>query len=60
MRDIAEMGLGICSELLSNFTKAEPAIANAFFQAYFLNLLQDIFFVLTDTSHKNGNLFLFF
>lgn len=27
---------------------------NAFFQQYFLNILQDIFFVLTDTDHKSG------
>ncbi len=54
MRDIGDMGLTICTELLSNFSKAEPAIANAFFQTYFISILQDIFFVLTSTSHKAG------
>ena len=33
---------------------AEPTVGNAFFQQYFLSILQDIFFVLTDADHKSG------
>ena len=29
-------------------------MANAFFQQYFLSIMQDIFYVLTDTDHKSG------
>ncbi|OBZ75216.1 Exportin-1 [Grifola frondosa] len=54
MRDIAETGLNLCLEVINNFAGAEPAVSNAFFQQYFLSILQDIFYVLTDTDHKSG------
>lgn len=70
MRDIADTGLNrmsirlfrrafiesrlVCLEVVNNFASAEPAVSNAFFQQYFLSILQDIFFVLTDADHKSG------
>ena len=54
MRDIADMGLSITLDLINNFSKTDQQIANAFFQSYFISILQDIFFVLTSTSHKSG------
>ncbi|KAJ7632457.1 CRM1 C terminal-domain-containing protein [Roridomyces roridus] len=54
MRDIADIGLSLSLEVVNNFAGAEPAVANAFFQQYFLSIVQDIFFVLTDTDHKSG------
>ncbi|KAG0002313.1 Karyopherin transporter [Modicella reniformis] len=54
MRDIADMGLSICLEIINNFAITDPVIANQFYQTYFLNLLNDIFFVLTDNNHKSG------
>ena len=54
MRDIGEVGLSICMDLLTNFGKCEKSVANAFFQTYYVSLLQDLFFVLTSTSHKSG------
>ncbi|RKO97956.1 hypothetical protein CXG81DRAFT_9513 [Caulochytrium protostelioides] len=54
MRDISDMGLSIVTEMLTNFSKTEPSVANAFFQTYYLSLLQDIFFVLTNPFHKSG------
>ncbi|KAG4303446.1 hypothetical protein PCK1_000410 [Pneumocystis canis] len=53
-RDIAEIGLNICLEMINNIANTEPDVANSFFQQYFLSILQDIFFVLTDTDHKSG------
>lgn len=45
----------MCLEVVNNFaTAADPAVTNAFFQQYFLSIVQDIFFVLTDTDHKSG------
>ena len=44
----------ICVELIDNVVAAGPATSNGFFQAYYLSLLQDMFFVLTDTDHKSG------
>jgi exportin-1 len=54
MRDIADIGLTILYEMLYNFSRSIPSISNAFFQTYFLSLLQDIFYVLTDSDHKSG------
>ncbi|KAF8136394.1 CRM1 C terminal-domain-containing protein [Boletus edulis] len=54
MRDIADTGLNLCLEVVNNFACAEPGVSNAFFQQYFLSILQDIFFVLTDADHKSG------
>ncbi|KAJ2925230.1 hypothetical protein H1R20_g11881, partial [Candolleomyces eurysporus] len=55
MRDIADTGLNLCLEVVNNFASAgEPAVTNAFFQQYFLSIVQDIFFVLTDADHKSG------
>jgi exportin-1 len=42
-------------EVVNNFAgAADPAVSNAFFQGYFLSIVQDVFFVLTDTDHKSG------
>jgi exportin-1 len=42
-------------EVINNFASAtEMAVSNAFFQQYFLSIVQDIFFVLTDADHKSG------
>jgi exportin-1 len=42
-------------EVVNNFSSAaDPAVTNAFFQQYFLSIVQDIFFVLTDADHKSG------
>jgi exportin-1 len=56
MRDIADIGLEICGELIDNISRTDAAIAGAFYQSYYLSLLQDIFFVLTDSDHKSGNM----
>ncbi|KAI8607579.1 CRM1 C-terminal domain-containing protein [Chytriomyces sp. MP71] len=54
MRDISDLGLTICLDLINNFSKTDRTIMNAFFQSYYLSILQDIFFVLTNTFHKSG------
>jgi exportin-1 len=46
--------LKVCLEVIDNFAGADASISNSFFQQYFLSILQDIFFVLTDTDHKSG------
>lgn len=52
--DISETGLRMCWDLLNSFAQADPAVANTFYQAFYLGLLQDVFYVLTDTDHKAG------
>ncbi|SPO24376.1 probable CRM1 - nuclear export factor, exportin [Ustilago trichophora] len=54
MRDIADTGLNICLELLNNISGSPLEVANGFYQQYLLNVIQDIFFVLTDSDHKSG------
>ncbi|KAF9585367.1 Karyopherin transporter, partial [Lunasporangiospora selenospora] len=54
MRDIADIGLSICLELINNFTTCDTTTANQFYQTYYLNLMNDVFFVLTDNNHKSG------
>ena len=45
----------MCIEIVNNFANAaDPAVSNAFFQQFFLSIVQDTFFVLTDTDHKSG------
>jgi exportin-1 len=45
----------VCLEVVNNFSAAaDPAVTTAFFQQYFLSIIQDVFFVLTDADHKSG------
>jgi exportin-1 len=45
----------MCLELINNIAdKTDVATANAFFQRFFITILQDVFFVITDNDHKAG------
>ncbi|KAJ7063298.1 CRM1 C terminal-domain-containing protein [Mycena amicta] len=54
VRDIADMGLSICLEVVNNFASSPPEISGSFFSQFFINIVQDILFVLTDADHKSG------
>ncbi|ORY88611.1 CRM1 C terminal-domain-containing protein [Leucosporidium creatinivorum] len=54
LRDIADLGLHITVELIDNIVMAGPTTSNGFFQAYFLSILENCFFILTDADHKSG------
>ncbi|KAL1550627.1 Exportin-1 [Salvia divinorum] len=51
-RNIAETGLNLLLEMLTNFQGSE--FCNQFYRTYFLTIEQEIFAVLTDTFHKPG------
>lgn len=53
-REIAETGLKICYDLLKNISASSSAVASSFYQAFYLSLFTDIFYVLTDGEHKSG------
>lgn len=54
-RDVESAGLNMCLELINNIAeKTDVATANAFFQRFFITILQDVFFVVTDNDHKAG------
>ncbi|KAH8117546.1 CRM1 C terminal-domain-containing protein [Phellopilus nigrolimitatus] len=54
MRDIADMGLNLCLEVVNNFAVTDIQVSNTFFQQFFLSITQDVFYVLTDADHKSG------
>ncbi|KAI9739393.1 MAG: Karyopherin transporter [Claussenomyces sp. TS43310] len=53
-REVEHAGLNMCLELISNVAETDVSTSNAFFQQFFIPILQDVFFVLTDTDHKAG------
>ncbi|KAI9796871.1 MAG: Karyopherin transporter [Piccolia ochrophora] len=53
-REVENAGLNMCIELMNNIADQDPQTSNAFFHQFFLPILQDVFFVLTDTDHKAG------
>lgn len=53
MRDVAEIGLEILLKLLQNVKEHEEA-AQSFYQAYYIDIMQHVFAVVTDTSHVAG------
>jgi exportin-1 len=56
-REVEAAGLNMCIELINNISDTDAQTAGAFFQQFFIPILQDIFFVLTDADHKAGQFF---
>jgi len=50
---LAEIGLDTMSELLTK-VMSNQEIANVFFQNFYMPIMEDTFFVLTDSLHKSG------
>jgi exportin-1 len=50
MRNVADTGLDILYQLLQNVSQHEQA-AQSFYQTYYIEILQHVFSVVTDTSH---------
>uniref|UniRef100_A0A6B2KWV4 Exportin-1 n=1 Tax=Arcella intermedia TaxID=1963864 RepID=A0A6B2KWV4_9EUKA len=53
VKNISETGLETLLEILQQVQK-DSNVTNAFCQSYYLALLSDVFFILTDTFHKSG------
>jgi len=54
-RAVEGEGLNMCIELVENMAKlTDQSTCDAFFQSFFTTILQDVFFVLTDSDHKAG------
>lgn len=53
-REVEAAGLNMCLELISNVADTDPQTSQLFFQQFYVSILQDVFFVLTDTDHKAG------
>jgi exportin-1 len=53
-REVESAGLSMCYELITNMSETDPQTSQMFFQNFYTNILQDVFFVLTDADHKAG------
>ena len=53
MRDVAEIGLEILLKLLINIRDHQEA-AQSFYQSFYIEIMQHVFAVVTDTSHIAG------
>ncbi|KAI9893207.1 MAG: Karyopherin transporter [Vezdaea aestivalis] len=53
-REVESAGLNMLVELVKNMASSPQETSNHFFKTFFLTILQDVFFVLTDTDHKAG------
>lgn len=53
-REVENTGLTMCMELIDNMASTDQQTASVFFRQFFITILQDVFFVLTDTDHKAG------
>lgn len=48
-------GLNMCIELITNMAdNTDQSTCDAFFRSFYTTILQDVFFVLTDSDHKAG------
>jgi exportin-1 len=54
-RAVEGEGLNMCNELVENMAnQTDQSTSNAFFSNFYTTILQDVFFVLTDSDHKAG------
>ncbi|KAI9673278.1 MAG: Karyopherin transporter [Trizodia sp. TS-e1964] len=53
-REVEYAGLNMCIELVNNIAEEPPSTSGVFFQQFYIPILQDVFFVLTDRDHKAG------
>ncbi|PPJ59139.1 hypothetical protein CBER1_03044 [Cercospora berteroae] len=54
-RAVEGEGLNMCIELVENMANhTDQQTCDAFFQSFYTTILQDVFFVLTDSDHKAG------
>ncbi len=54
MRDVAEIGLEILLKLLQNIRVDHQEAAQGFYQSYYIEIMEHVFSVVTDTSHIAG------
>ncbi|KAK5746360.1 Karyopherin transporter [Elasticomyces elasticus] len=53
-RAVEGEGLNMCIELITNMAETDQGTCDAFFRSFYTTILQDVFFVLTDSDHKAG------
>src|SRR5277367_4448527 len=53
-REVENTGLSMCLELMNNMADTDAQTASIFFRQFYIPILQDVLFVLTDSDHKAG------
>ena len=53
-REVESTGLTMCIELMDNMAETDPQTSSVFFRQFFIPILQDVFYVVTDSDHKAG------
>ena len=53
-REVENTGLIMCYELMENMATTDSQTSSVFFRSFFVTILQDVLFVLTDSDHKAG------
>ncbi|KAI1613332.1 exportin-1 [Exophiala viscosa] len=53
-REVENTGLSMCLELINNMAETDPQTSAIFFQQFYVPILQDVFYVVTDSDHKAG------
>ncbi|KAL0480336.1 exportin [Acrasis kona] len=53
-RNIYETGMNILKEMLINIHNTNQQMVNLFYKSFYIHILNDMLFVLTDTLHKSG------
>ena len=53
-REVENTGLSMCLEVMNNMAETDSHVSSIFFQQFYLTILQDVLFVLTDSDHKAG------
>lgn len=53
-REVENTGLTMCLELMNNMAETDVQTSSIFFRQFYIPILQDVFFVLTDSDHKAG------
>ena len=53
-REVENTGLAMCLELMNNMAETDAQTSSIFFRQFYVPILQDVLFVLTDSDHKAG------
>ena len=53
-REVENTGLSMCLELINNMAETDQQTSSIFFQQFYVPILQDVLYVLTDSDHKAG------
>jgi len=53
-REVENTGLAMCLELINNMAEVDQQTSAIFFQQFYIPILQDVFYVVTDSDHKSG------